>query len=345
MEKIFDFYKKVKCENGLIIDKSNNNVLFQDGPISRIFLPKKIETELLYSGIDTISKLIFVSNSLLQYYDLSTEEINNLYDLFEKFLFNNSLKKETEEAEVGQILYDSKLDETDNLYNDTENSNCFLKQRLEIGRQVYSYELLIEEAIKKYNCDEKVIKECLDEYVTINNLPPMESELEVEKFTISDKVIDSRADGFEIRSQALITSEDTLNDNKNADGRYKLEFTPLSSLKLSRRSYNALLKSNINSVETLKELSKDELLSIRNLGKGSVEEILNVLGKSDKCPISFRDPQDVKIKQLSFSNRTTHALVRSGILTLEQLCKYNERSLFLISGLGQNSVNEIISFF
>lgn len=51
----------------------------------------------------------------------------------------------------------------------------------------------------------------------------------------------------------------------------------IEELGLSMRSYNCLKRSGITAVSDLEKLSRDELLSIKNLGASSADEILNVL--------------------------------------------------------------------
>ena len=47
----------------------------------------------------------------------------------------------------------------------------------------------------------------------------------------------------------------------------------IEKLNFSVRTYNILKRANINDVEQLRQLSDDELLQIRNLGRHSFEEI------------------------------------------------------------------------
>lgn len=53
--------------------------------------------------------------------------------------------------------------------------------------------------------------------------------------------------------------------------------TPIEVLNLTQRSYNCLKRANINTVEELTKRSKWNLLKIRNLGKGSFNEIQSEL--------------------------------------------------------------------
>ena len=53
--------------------------------------------------------------------------------------------------------------------------------------------------------------------------------------------------------------------------------TPIEALNLTQRSYHCLKRANINTVEELTKRSKWDLLKIRNLGKGSFNEIQSKL--------------------------------------------------------------------
>ncbi|MDO5061667.1 MAG: DNA-directed RNA polymerase subunit alpha [Peptostreptococcaceae bacterium] len=55
-----------------------------------------------------------------------------------------------------------------------------------------------------------------------------------------------------------------------------LEMT-IEELDLSVRSYNCLKRANINTVEELTEKTEDEMMKVRNLGKKSLEEVIQKL--------------------------------------------------------------------
>ena len=57
--------------------------------------------------------------------------------------------------------------------------------------------------------------------------------------------------------------------------------TPIEELDLSVRSYNCLKRAGINSVQELTERTETQMMSVRNLGRKSLDEIqekLAVLG-------------------------------------------------------------------
>lgn len=57
----------------------------------------------------------------------------------------------------------------------------------------------------------------------------------------------------------------------------------IEELDLSVRSYNCLKRASINDVEDLVEKTEKEMMDVRNLGKKSLEEILEKLGQLDLC--------------------------------------------------------------
>ena len=55
-----------------------------------------------------------------------------------------------------------------------------------------------------------------------------------------------------------------------------LEMT-IEELDLSVRSYNCLKRAGINTVEELTEKTEDDMMKVRNLGKKSLEEVIQKL--------------------------------------------------------------------
>ena len=51
----------------------------------------------------------------------------------------------------------------------------------------------------------------------------------------------------------------------------------IEELDLSVRSFNCLKRANINTVEDLISKTEDEMMKVRNLGRKSLEEVMNKL--------------------------------------------------------------------
>jgi DNA-directed RNA polymerase, alpha subunit, bacterial and chloroplast-type len=75
---------------------------------------------------------------------------------------------------------------------------------------------------------------------------------------------------------------DTLGDKstvveKATDQRDKVLELTIEELDLSVRSFNCLKRANINTVEDLISKTEDEMMKVRNLGRKSLEEVINKL--------------------------------------------------------------------
>lgn len=84
-----------------------------------------------------------------------------------------------------------------------------------------------------------------------------------------------------INSEMTTLSEkirDGINNNSSTDydNRELLEMT-IEELDLSVRSYNCLKRAGINTVEDLINKSEEDMMKVRNLGRKSLEEVINKL--------------------------------------------------------------------
>ena len=75
---------------------------------------------------------------------------------------------------------------------------------------------------------------------------------------------------------------DTLGDKstvveKATDSKDKMLELTIEELDLSVRSFNCLKRANINTVEDLISKTEDEMMKVRNLGRKSLEEVINKL--------------------------------------------------------------------
>ncbi len=77
--------------------------------------------------------------------------------------------------------------------------------------------------------------------------------------------------------------------NKPEDGKDKVLEMTIEELELSVRSFNCLKRAGINSVGDLTKKTLDEMLKVRNLGKKSLEEIIN---KLDSLGLTFSSEEE-----------------------------------------------------
>ena len=73
-----------------------------------------------------------------------------------------------------------------------------------------------------------------------------------------------------------VGSKPTVVERETAQRDKVLEMT-IEELDLSVRSFNCLKRANINTVEDLINKTEDEMMKVRNLGRKSLEEVINKL--------------------------------------------------------------------
>lgn len=68
---------------------------------------------------------------------------------------------------------------------------------------------------------------------------------------------------------------------KEEEQKDKILEMPIEELDLSVRSYNCLKRAGINTVEELVQRNEEDMMKVRNLGKKSLEEVMNKLSELD----------------------------------------------------------------
>lgn len=136
--------------------------------------------------------------------------------------------------------------------------------------------------------------------------------------------------------------------------------TPISDFELSVRSRNCLKQMNLRNLGDLLRITEPELLSYKNFGETSLNEIkamlsqkglrLGQLVQPPEQPVvpAFRSTAGdtslhVKrpVTELELSVRSRKCLQRLGIATLGELIQRSEPELLAIKNFGQTSLNEI----
>lgn len=135
----------------------------------------------------------------------------------------------------------------------------------------------------------------------------------------------------------------------------------ISVLKLSARSYNALMRVGICSIGDLLSCTKDDISGIRQLGAKSIEEITNVIYELSEYRTEiyceFKDNQaitqktfigndgkeylDAEIEKLCLSVRAYNCLKSDGIKYYSQLVDKLAEELLAIPNMGKKSLMEI----
>ena len=76
---------------------------------------------------------------------------------------------------------------------------------------------------------------------------------------------------------------------KEEDQKEKVLEMTIEELDLSVRSYNCLKRAGINTVEELANKSEDDMMKVRNLGKKSLEEVIQKLEKNNNFQAIVRN--------------------------------------------------------
>ena len=155
-----------------------------------------------------------------------------------------------------------------------------------------------------------------------------------------------------------IAKDDIIRSNINTNAADEMFIETISGL--SVRSINALTAVGIETLGQLKQYAEtSELSDIRNLGKGSINEIEKVLSlfyperKSASIVVDVTLTDDAKATAESIriedvdalGVRSKNALLRTGLITVMQLIDYvNEYDLSSIRNLGERSIAEINGF-
>jgi DNA-directed RNA polymerase subunit alpha len=154
-------------------------------------------------------------------------------------------------------------------------------------------------------------------------------------------------------------------DDSRGDRRSAVLEIPLSDFELSVRSRNCLKKMNLRSLGDLLRTTEQELLSYKNFGETSLNEIKALLaqkglrlgqaaedGKAGAASALLRRPSvnvgnvapellTKSVADMELSVRSRKALQRLNINTLGELASRTEDELLGCKNFGQTSLNEI----
>lgn len=129
----------------------------------------------------------------------------------------------------------------------------------------------------------------------------------------------------------------------------------IQDLEISIRSKNALQAESIKTVEDLLNYSEKKLYNIQNLGKKSIDELLEIMNSFKKKYSCLNQKKffvsreqkkyvDYEIDELELSVRSKNALKRENINFLSQILILSEDEIEKIKNLGEKSKVEISNF-
>ena len=138
----------------------------------------------------------------------------------------------------------------------------------------------------------------------------------------------------------VLTEEEVLKTQTN------IKNAPIEVLDLSVRAYNCLKRANCNTVSEIRNMAKDEMQAIRNLGNNSFDEIQNKLAIFDcvapsevfvneyieRCgiPDSFND--------MDLPEIIVARLLRVGIYSPKEMVKLSKADILAIRGMSENDI-------
>lgn len=132
----------------------------------------------------------------------------------------------------------------------------------------------------------------------------------------------------------------------------------IEDLHLSVRSTNALLRGGYFYISQIKDLKRDEILRLKNIGQGSVNEIIEVIQQYIAGELMLEKPSenasddssaaamllaDIPVSELGLSTRGYNCLRKNGIHTVGKLSEMKEEDILKLKGLGKDTVAEIVS--
>ncbi len=138
-------------------------------------------------------------------------------------------------------------------------------------------------------------------------------------------------------------------------------YIPISDFELSVRSRNCLRKMNINTLGDLLNTTEHELLSYKNFGETSLNEIKAMLKQKGlqlgqmlepehqqigDAPVAGSPPGDPAllnrlVSELELSVRARKCLQRLGVVTLSDLAAKSEAELLNSKNFGETSLQEV----
>jgi DNA-directed RNA polymerase subunit alpha len=146
------------------------------------------------------------------------------------------------------------------------------------------------------------------------------------------------------------------------DRRAAVMRTPITDFELSVRSRNCLSKMGVQSLGDLVRFTEQELLSHKNFGETSLQEIKDILAQkalrlgmgrenedaATRAFMGIEKPQDDReamlkrpISELELSVRSRNCMATLGVQTIGDLVLHSENDLMGCKNFGQTSMNEI----
>lgn len=158
-------------------------------------------------------------------------------------------------------------------------------------------------------------------------------------------------------SYTMVYDEDTQREHEN---RHQVLDKPIAEFELSVRSRNCLRQMDIHTLGDLLRTTEAELLSYKNFGETSLNEVKALLQQTDlklgqslvpaepvvatpavPMPVDPSAAMNLPVTDLELSVRSRKCLQWLGVRTLGELVTRSEVELMAIKNFGQTSLSEI----
>ena len=126
------------------------------------------------------------------------------------------------------------------------------------------YEVSKTRYLDNFDCDQLILEVWTDGSVTATNAVALAAKFLYEHFAVISNL------------NVLIQEKEYLVQQEEKSTNTKLD-CKIEDLNLSVRSYNCLKRANINTVEDLTKKSEEDMLKVKNLGRKSLDEVINKL--------------------------------------------------------------------
>ena len=164
----------------------------------------------------------------------------------------------------------------------------------------------------------------------------------------NQKIFDDESQIQDIDDDSSIISIILFNAHKDKDKFKPSLFNEKNNIKiddldLTIKTFNSLRRNDIRFLHQLSQLSKNELLKLKNLGYKSCEElitaIINFHQKFDdenniNDQFKIKIPKDNRIEKLNTNSNVLHLLKRNGIINISDLSRFTEFEIKNINGFG-----------
>ena len=162
----------------------------------------------------------------------------------------------------------------------------------------------------------------------------------------NQKIFDDESQIQDIDDDSSIISIILFNAHKDKDKFKPSLFNEKNNIKiddldLTIKTFNSLRRNDIRFLHQLSQLSKNELLKLKNLGYKSCEElitaIINFHQKFDdenniNDQFKIKIPKDNRIEKLNTNSNVLHILKRNGIINISDLSRFSEFEIKNIDG-------------